>query len=286
MEQATTNLTARRDHCDGYARNAGKLLALSTLLGLIDLHYENVLACKSYCGTLEPIPVDLEMAFWDCISVTDTNLVPSNMTEKSKAGLNAGSLQPYNPKNPSLLLDAFLDTSDGLAGEVGDILTELEASLRGHPIRVLLRPTKDYRVMLRNSLDVRDTSGLSNQLARPGQDLLKEELLQLKAGDIPYFFTLREPDPKLYCFTSPAVNSACDPEHFTPLFRNATRTVAELSQRKRIERLRMVSALHIFKAYHATWPESSLEGEHFTIVRDGAKFSCSTPWFRAQASVR
>jgi lantibiotic modifying enzyme len=267
-----------------YAKRCGNLLAVTTLLGLVDLHHENILIVQDRNGDPEPTPIDIEIAFWDCISAIDTNLIPSSLTEPKIAGFKGQLSQSFCPKYPQAILDGFLDTSAQLKTIIGDILETMERELKGHPIRVLLRATRDYRVLMSGNLN-RNTSRCAELLSRPGIDLIDEEIEQLRAGDIPYFFTLREKNPQLYYFSKPGEISRCEPRHFEAVFRNASKPVSLLADLNRIQRLTTISALHIYKSFQSFWPKRCFEGENFSLERQGEKFFLRTPWFQAGATL-
>lgn len=268
--------------CPQYARRAGALIAICTFLGITDLHFQNVLPQLETDGTWAPVPIDIECVFWDCVSAIDTNLISSPFTLPHETGLSVGSGEAYFPERPSLLLDGYLEASSHLLPVLEEVLVGIEREMGEHPIRVILRPTQDYRRLMTSTDPLRDA--LEDQsLARKGWGLIPEELVQLRAGDIPYFFVQRTASPRLLWFESPGGITEATPRHFEKVLKSATPSVAELTLRERTKRLRTISALHIVKAFHSNWPASEMYGARFELQRDGASFALLTSDFQAQA---
>lgn len=250
-----------------YARGAGELLAIATLFGLGDLHSENIVAHRT-STELTPVPVDIEVAFWNCVSGIDTHLIPSQLTDPSeKSGFSAGRAAVYAPESPGPLLDAFLATSESISAVFPDAAQSLERAMQGHPIRVLLRPTREYRSMKIDS------------------PLLPEERIQIDAGDIPYFFTERSARPRLLYFSKPQEISELDPGPFQKIFSSATPTMRDFIAPDRLSRLIKVTALHVVKAYFDSRQEVTLEGERFRLEISGRTAFLRTPAFSVQSKL-
>jgi len=229
----------------------GRFLAMTTLLGITDLHFENCLFIIQD-ARFSFVALDLEIAFWNCVSGMDTLLFPSLQINRRSSGFSGQFGEKFIWNEPSRAMDGFLSGAREIQKQLHDLLLDLERQLVGHPNRVLLRFTKDY------------------VHPRPRQDemgqFLPSELLQINAGDIPYFFTFREINPRLLYFSAPGEISEqkIDNLAVAKRFNNAVFTCAGLSEKTRIDQLIRTTALHFAYAY-PEFQKSKLEGEHFTL---------------------
>jgi hypothetical protein len=166
-------------------RVVGRTLALSSFLGISDLHWENLALGADDRGSLVFAPLDVEIILSDLSLPTETKLLPDADPEVLAVSRHACGVRrvlPYLGKPVSL------EILGEMAGAYYRMLTFLERNaktiaavfrelpkLRDTPIRVCLRGTDDY--VLRGS--------------RPTwPPFLDAELVQLERGDIPYFFRL------------------------------------------------------------------------------------------------
>lgn len=247
----------RRDREDSYAQAAGVWIALSTFLGITEQTADNVLMIQHPNG-YAPVSVDIENLFYDVRSGIETGWIHS--------GIKAQMLEGYRPLAPDVLLDSFLRTAETCISVLPDLLRELEISLSGCPIRVFLRPTADYRLF----------QGRPESI--PGQPLLTEEYWQLRARDIPYFFTFRD-EPRLYCFSERYEIEECDAKHFSSVLMRAHQPIRELVRHDRLRHMLKLTALQIAHHFFPKEDNQSLVGEHFEFNCSDSKIFLKTKRF-------
>ncbi|HTQ04695.1 MAG TPA: hypothetical protein VMI54_12605 [Polyangiaceae bacterium] len=167
----------------GLARAAGRLLALTSWLGIVDLHWENLALGADRYGRLVFSPLDVEMILGDLALPTETKLIPDADPEYAATNRHAAGLRrvlPYlgKPIRADYLLamaGAYRGTLELLerhARAIADVFARLP-HFGDTPIRVCLRGTDEY---------VRAAS------VPPWPPLLEAEREQLARGDVPYFF--------------------------------------------------------------------------------------------------
>ncbi len=180
--------TCQGDERRALARVVGRAIALSSWLGLSDLHWENLVLGVGARGQVVFAPLDVELILAELSLPTETKLLPDADPEYAAICRHACGVRralPYlgKPIEPIDLLAmaatyratlAFLDRH---ARAIADVFAGLPG-LRETPIRVCLRGTDEY---------VRARSRLAEPLWPP---LLEAEEEQLDRGDIPYFFRL------------------------------------------------------------------------------------------------
>lgn len=247
----------RRDREGSYAQAAGAWMALSTFLGITEQTADNVLMIQTDAG-FAPVSVDIENLFYDVRSGGETGFLNS--------GMKAQMLENYRPEVPEVLLDSFLRSAESCISVLPDLLHELEIALAGCPIRVFLRPTNDYRLYQGRPENV------------PGQPLLAEEYWQLRAGDVPYFFTFRD-EPRLFYFSDRYEIEEVDARHLHGVFMRSHQSIRELVRQDRLRHLLKLTALQIAHRFFPKEENQSLVGEHFEFNCSDSKIFLKTKRF-------
>ena len=174
------------------ASATGELVALSTWLGLADLHQENLFVGRSKDGKFRMGPLDVEMILFSMSLPHDTMIVPNRAPEdRSVAGLRIVFSSLGEPlKGPYVLamLEGYVNFLNAIEAHQTQLLRALRHDPRVEtmPIRYLLRATHIYDDFL--------TRG-----QRPIAPFVSAEMEQLNRGEIPYFFiTLKAPEKLRY----------------------------------------------------------------------------------------
>lgn len=176
-----------------FIQGLGSFCALAAWFGMGDLHQENLLFGKNPLGQLVFYPIDLENIFADFSHLNQTGLLPARSVSEQLAGLSLllPSLKQQEPRHfLCAFIDAFLGTT-ALLNQSNLTLSKIISSLPQTfqaPIRVVLRPTADYKRFLKQPFDM--------SFSTP---LLPSEWLQLQRGDVPYYFRYLH-QPTLYYF--------------------------------------------------------------------------------------
>lgn len=166
---------------DEYAQMIGGVLATAAWFGLTDLHFQNIM-----CGFKDKFiftPIDIECAFEDLELLSQTQLVVSQNSTKSQIG--CADLLEY-PVNVVALCSGFVDALKFYSKhhlEIDNFLMN-DTKILAEPLRVILKPTHEYVAALNRGND-------------PSQ-FYKEEQVQLKRGDVPYFFSFLNQDHLYY----------------------------------------------------------------------------------------
>lgn len=223
------------------ARTAAHWAYLALQFGLTDLHCGNVFVTRRGLQ-----PVDLELAFEPVTNLVETGLINHPSTPPSRAGF-FGQLGPYSIDGVNLVDEFLSQVSRGneLAKPLGDRLWE---EMEKQPVRRILRSTEEYRAAL--------ASGSFDRF-------WPEEVLQLKVGDIPYFFNVH-PDPQIFYFSTP--------DHIEPVvspmeFRSKLSADA-ISSSERMVNMKKVVVLQLVRRF---WPNGKVEirGKHFSAEKVG-----------------
>lgn len=229
---------------------------------MTDLHCDNCVVVGQNDASPAFLPIDIECIFEPVTSLVETGLLnlPSLPIQRSgiyaqwgERFLNGGETIPITPVLDELLLQ--FDRGRTGFGEAVDILW---ASLVGHPIRRIVRSTSDYR----KALSENNFSGF--QL---------EELHQLVARDIPYFYHIH-PMPTLYYFWAPNEMSEAKADFS---LRNKL-SKEDLKDLARLDRLRKVVTLQLLRRF---WPSgvSHVDGTLFRARRDSEMLTLETKDF-------
>lgn len=225
----------------------GRFLALCTLLGITDIHNENSMYVERNARRTFA-PLDLEIAFWNCASGMDTLLFPSRLISRESCGFSSQFGAEFKWNHPERALDGFISGASILKKDLYALLQDLEVRMQNHPNRVLLRPTKVYAQKSSNSW-------------------LASEQLQMDAGDIPYYFTYREKNPKLLYFSSASEISEQPLENtdIAGIFKDAIYSCQDLSAPERVEKLIRTTALHFAHSY-TEFRIPKISGEFFDLT--------------------
>lgn len=180
-----------------YLKLAGKFLATATLLGINDLHHENILLINkdgNYCL----VPIDLEVLHYRLVSGAETALIPSVKTSITTCGFHS-LLRHIDDSTVAVFLDSFIDSWLKLNSNLTQINNIINQFLKTTPIRMIFRPTKKYAEYLRNQN--------SNIFQDEQLQLTIEEIDQLTQLDIPYFFSKFNTPENLSYFSSESMIS-------------------------------------------------------------------------------
>ncbi len=164
----------------------GAVLGLMSFFGITDLHKDNI-ACGSFRGRYIFTPLDIEAVFDNIELPAQTLLLPSRLIDKDRCGL-ANILTQILPENLnlnsiSLLSYGYVEALELLSQNSTEIFYKLTDLISKYNpvIRRVLKPTKDYYKAL-------------NEQSAVGVELDTSELIQLRRGDIPYFFKYTSSD--------------------------------------------------------------------------------------------
>jgi hypothetical protein len=249
-----------RDQSMQYAIAGGAWLAISTLLGMTEIHSSDVVPVELDDGSLVPFPIDLE-------SIE----VPIRMGSETgwlSGGLNAGIDSPYQPREPEVFLDSFLRTAEAMIPVLPEILMQIERELYGQPIRIHLRPTSFYRPYLMGQ----------KRLADVEQPFLVEERIALRARTEPYFFT------ELGCGELLTVSpegriEKVDPQNLTSEFERKRPSARALLSMDRLHQVLKLTSLQIARFYFPKEENKTLCGETFEFNVSDSKIFLKTKRF-------
>ena len=150
----------------------GNLLAISQWFGLSDLHHDNIKYGCDEKGKFILAPIDIECIFQNIKLPFQTGLISKDQTDVKfgiKNIMNTTSLRPV------LVVEAYLRTIEVLFLNRNQLFKIINDVFNPNDLaRVLLKDTSVYRCWINGIMD--------------GNHLISEEIDQLKAGDIPYFF--------------------------------------------------------------------------------------------------
>jgi hypothetical protein len=152
----------------------GGLLAYCWMMGIGDLHRSNILRTRR--GLL---PIDVECVLGPLRSPSQTLLIPFRETNAQLCGLARSwdlGRRRLSPEQFKEFADGFYSMAQALVKakiELVRVMSDLP-ELKVQPVRILLRPTREYM------------AGIGS---RSLPDVFFEEEVQLKRGDIPYFFS-------------------------------------------------------------------------------------------------
>lgn len=149
-------------------RNYGRILAFCSILGITDLHIENALLSSKGVQI-----VDIESVFWDTLVPSETLLLPRTPLHVSRNILSKVGLSDLRAFKSATVGDILIGSAEVFSFFFSNLnqllikLSQFSELFAQHPIRFLLRDTRDY------SLDL---------------NFYPEEIVQLTRKDIPYFF--------------------------------------------------------------------------------------------------
>ena len=148
----------------------GYLLGYAYLFGIQDLFCENLIRSSKNIQ-----PIDAEIVLSKFFLPHESSLIPFKTTAFEKCGLSLLEPNPnlVNPKNIQEIVEGFVEVLSEASSKAGQIVERIQSEVGSSqiPIRILLRPTSEYR-------DWQESA----------DKYLPEEIEQLNRGDIPYFF--------------------------------------------------------------------------------------------------
>jgi hypothetical protein len=167
------------------ARTTARCIALSSFLGLSDMHWENMVLGLARDGRVVFSPIDVEMMLGDLSLPTETKLLPDADPEVAAICRHAAGVRrvlpylgkPIDVEDLCAMACVYRATLGFLARhapKIADVFAQLPG-LHETPIRVCLRGTDEY------------VRARSEPVWPP---LLDAEAEQLARGDVPYFFRL------------------------------------------------------------------------------------------------
>ncbi len=181
------------------AHGSGRLVALASWLGVVDLHWENLVLGRDRRGPIVFSPLDVEMILEDLTLPSETKLLPDADPEYAAMNRHAAGLRrvlpflgkPLPARHLLELVGAYRETLELLDAHgraVADVFAKLPR-FRETPMRVCLRGTAEY---------------VHAQAVPPWPPLLAAETEQLARGDIPYFFR-RYGEPGIHWYKNRAL---------------------------------------------------------------------------------
>lgn len=192
----------------------GCTIGLFAWLGLSDLHVDNIKVGLAENGQFVFCSVDVETILDDLRNLGHSGLIPDLVIPRDVCGL-AGILSLFESglfetESLAAICDGYIHTQFELSKRKSTIEWALCEALRESstslPLRVVLRKTRAYVNYMNNEINPLDFE----------IPVLPGELVQLKRGDVPYFFRYPEsPDCILQFHTPSDVGPAdlgCDVE--------------------------------------------------------------------------
>jgi hypothetical protein len=166
--------------------NIGRAISCFILLGISDLHSENIALGKTENGNFVFSPLDVEV-IWEKLQLpAQTHLLPSSAVTRENSGLH-WLWNEFDKSSPATagnfiaaLLEGFLSAPSQIKLRFD---SEWAAEIMSEPIRCVLSPTRVYR------------NYLAHQTKTEFPTWAEEESFQLSQQDIPYFYRcLNEPE--------------------------------------------------------------------------------------------
>ena len=153
----------------------GALLGYCYAFGLQDMHFDNVIPEKDFLQV-----IDNESVFTLMTLPHETLLLPFKTTGFNKAAcVHVFDQWPLKSESDAFsVLSGFIQVLEHLISQRSALLATLvqfESEMAKHPIRVIVRDTKEYRDFLEDGIE-------------PEKPLFEFERVQLRRRDVPYFF--------------------------------------------------------------------------------------------------
>lgn len=151
----------------------GGLLALCAYFGITDIHKDNILMGYDSRGRFICSPIDIECVFEKLELLSQNQIVASKDASKKIIGFFECT---EKDTHLDLLCESFIKTLHLLSknsDEIYNTLLSIDDILKA-PVRAVIRPTHEYVSYL---------SGENHDIG-----FSDEEMIQLKRGDVPYFF--------------------------------------------------------------------------------------------------
>ena len=149
----------------------GVLLAYSYIFGIRDLHRHNLVKTQTHLQV-----IDAEVVFSRLILPHETLLLPFKEVGHALCGASALlDIGCLSEEQANLIFNGYFDLFQAVLGRLPDIRSTIESlpHLNEIPIRHILRDTFHYRAWKTNE---------------PSIPFFESELIQLRRGDIPYYF--------------------------------------------------------------------------------------------------
>jgi lantibiotic modifying enzyme len=171
-----------------YSHSLGEFAFLAIILGFTDFHRDNTACIRDRNGKVIFAPLDIETIFYESKSLLDTGILDT------KTNFVGGyrTLGGFDP-TWEVVLEAFFSSWIGLEADVDDIISEYSNFMNSKICRAILLDTEMYRKIL---------------VSKNFSDLSGEEILQINANDIPYFFYELGQETLLY-FSAPGSIEYC-----------------------------------------------------------------------------
>lgn len=246
-----------------YSYFCGRLLALATYFGIIDLHSENIgiASTQTSLGTAwVPVPLDVEVILWNAPSGMDTLLYPSKLISEKLCGfqshLNRHLNSPLGASPVNLdykkVLQGFIEATEVCLNHLNQFFwLDHWLSSQQVPIRVLLRSTHLYQKILKLKNETPELDFKS--LVLSAGPLLDSEIFQLQQNDIPYYFTTRFEAHKYFTFkyfSSSHEVQECSPQQFLPTLQSTLQLPSVLASQSRLQAVGNTTLLQLFRFMH------------------------------------
>lgn len=185
------------------AKGFGACIANCLFWGITDVHSENIAfgICPKTSNHVI-FPLDIETVFYHYVAPSQAYLLKSKKNETQTIG--AKSILEIELSMP-VIIKSFLNVINFYSLNL-DFTKQVfqEMPIKTYPIRCILKHTRDYDAALTD--------------LNFNQTFFKEELIQLRRGDIPYFYTYLDSGVVFY-LTEHGETSICLPweEAFAPL---------------------------------------------------------------------
>jgi len=243
------------------------LLALSTFLGITDLHSENIKLLEIN-KQLILVPIDIETILFKCESAIDTALIPSKIATE-KFGFKQFNSNLLLNVSPLEFIDHFYERSIFLIKTIKKFWRFLIENISNMPIRIIIKPTLEYY------------SELSGH--KTLNSFFSEENFQLQNNDIPYFFTYLG-DNNIYYFDTPNTYKKVD----TPEYSNSNKYIfnreSDFLNIERLQALLELSLLQIVNIYKEKLSKVT-KTKYFTITCTDSNLSIEGPDFIIESDI-
>jgi len=171
------------------SNSIASMIGMCFWFGIGDLHKDNLFVGRDSNSKLICFPLDIETIFDKMSHVHQTLLFSSEVINQENTGLNKilPRIQSLNEKNRIQFVKKFIEIINLLNDHSEIILKTVNSNEQHHDrrIRVIPRDTKTYKKIIEGLSDI--------------CDLTKEEEIQIRRGDIPYFFRELDSD-KIYYY--------------------------------------------------------------------------------------
>ncbi len=242
--------------------NLGRLIAFCSTFGIVDLHKDNVLTDGKNFQI-----IDIECLFWNLEIPSETLLIPKTTQEWDRSIFSVSQLNGLGRVQPMIVehilkgLNGFFNSFNNQRQSVLDYFLANEVTMSKHPVRILLKPTQEYRL----AIDSKNVDG----------DYIQEEIVQLLRGDIPYFFGyLNKAEIYYYIRPNEKAKVELSNEGVRSKLARAFQNPTALLSSERIDRVHKQSIVEISRRlldlsmlpYHSEDTKILIEGNYLKIV--------------------